>query len=133
LLRRAFENVIRNAIFYTAPGIAIEIALIAKPAEAAVIEVRDRGPGVPDAAIEHLFEPFYRVDEARARDTGGSGIGLAICRRVVELHGGTVAARGNEPTGLIVTIELPPQPARSVPHRIPDNRGAARSPIEERL
>jgi signal transduction histidine kinase len=56
--------------------------------------------------LEHLFEPFYRVDEARARDTGGTGIGLAICQRIVHLHGGTVQARRNTPSGLIVVMEF---------------------------
>jgi signal transduction histidine kinase len=133
LLRRAFENVIRNAIFYTANATAIEVVLIASSPEAVTIEVRDQGPGVPDAAIEHLFEPFYRVDEARARDTGGSGIGLAICRRVVELHGGTVAARNNQPTGLIITIELPLRPPKSTRSSMIGDGGGARRPIEERL
>jgi signal transduction histidine kinase len=57
------------------------------------IEVRDHGPGVPPNALEHLFEPFYRVDEARARETGGSGIGLAICQRAIDLHRGGVRVR----------------------------------------
>ncbi len=77
------------------------------------IEVRDHGPGVPKAALGQLFEPFYRVDEARARDTGGTGIGLAICQRAVQLHGGSVHAAANEPHGLIVEIELPSMPPSS--------------------
>ena len=106
LLRRAIENVVRNAIFYTAEETPIEITLSRKP-HGASVEVADRGPGVPAAALEHLFEPFYRVDAARARATGGAGVGLAICQRVVLLHGGTVRARSNDPQGLIVAIDLP--------------------------
>lgn len=109
LLRRAIENVVRNAIFYTAEKTPIEITLSRTAPGIASIEVADRGPGVPPAALEHLFEPFYRVDAARTRETGGAGVGLAICERVVQLHGGAVRARSNHPHGLIVAIELPMQ------------------------
>jgi signal transduction histidine kinase len=109
LLRRAIENVIRNAIFYTAEKTEVEIYLFRKSPEVVAVEVRDHGPGVPDPALGHLFEPFYRVDEARARQTGGTGIGLALCQRVIQLHGGTVCARNNEPRGLIISIEMPSQ------------------------
>ena len=107
LLRRAIENVIRNALFYTAEGTPIEITIGATEAGQLHLAIADRGPGVSEEALGQLFEPFYRVDEARARKTGGSGIGLAICRRVVTLHAGTVQARRNEPHGLIVDIRLP--------------------------
>ncbi len=107
LLRRAIENVVRNAVFYTAENTRVEIVLSRRTPDLASVAVIDHGPGVPEAALEHLFEPFYRVDEARARETGGSGIGLAICQRIVQLHGGAVRARNNHPHGLIVEIELP--------------------------
>jgi signal transduction histidine kinase len=107
LLRRGIENVVRNAIFYTTEKTAVEIILSRKEPEIVSIEVWDQGPGVPEAALAHLFEPFYRVDEARARETGGTGIGLAICERVIRLHGGAVRARNNDPHGLIVEIDLP--------------------------
>jgi signal transduction histidine kinase len=107
LLRRAIENIVRNAIFYTTAGTQVEIAVLREEPRIVAIEVRDWGSGVPPTALGHLFEPFYRVDEARARDTGGTGIGLAICQRVVQLHGGTVSARNNIPHGLVVEIELP--------------------------
>ncbi len=106
LLRRAIENVVRNALFYTARRIPITLT-IAERAGWALIVIADQGPGVPEEALDHLFEPFYRVDEARARKTGGSGVGLAICQRVVEAHGGAVRACHNTPTGLIVEIKIP--------------------------
>lgn len=107
LLRRAIENVVRNAIFYTSEGTPIEVALTRRGSDRIAIEVRDHGPGVPAEALPHLFEPFYRVDEARNRKTGGTGIGLAICQRALQLHGGTALARNGEPSGLIVELDLP--------------------------
>lgn len=107
LLRRAIENVVRNAMFYTSPGTKVEIALSSLDGRNAELEIRDHGPGVPEEALEHLFEPFYRVDQARARKTGGAGVGLSICERAVRLHGGKVTARNASPRGLIVEISLP--------------------------
>lgn len=108
LLRRAIENVVRNAFFYTTAGTPVEISVGgAAVARNVTIMIRDEGPGVPEAALAHLFEPFYRVDEARTRRTGGSGVGLSICQRVVQLHGGSVIAKNHVPHGLIVTITLP--------------------------
>lgn len=105
LLRRVAENVLANALFYTPDGTAVE-AILERSGPWARLVVRDRGPGVPPGALPRLFEPFYRVDEARARNTGGVGLGLAICKRAVELHGGRISATNAAP-GLAVCIELP--------------------------
>jgi two-component system sensor histidine kinase CpxA len=109
LLRSAFENVVRNAVAYTRDGTTVEVECRLEPAEepVAVIEVRDRGPGVSEKDLEHLFEPFYRVAEARDRQSGGIGLGLAITARAVRLHGGTIAARNRPDGGLEVTVRLP--------------------------
>ncbi len=106
LLRRAFENVLRNALFYTPPGTGVE-AQLAQAGGMARVAVRDHGPGVPETALPHLFDPFYRVDESRARHTGGAGMGLAIVARAVALHGGRVWAENAAPSGLLIAIELP--------------------------
>ena len=71
------------------------------------VTVRDRGPGVPEESLAHLFEPFYRVNDARDRDSGGAGLGLAITRQVVKAHGGNVSAVNCADGGLQLTIELP--------------------------
>jgi two-component system, OmpR family, sensor histidine kinase CpxA len=105
LLRSGIENVVRNAIRYTAEGSAIEVALTCK-LDTAQITVRDHGPGVPEAELQHIFEPFYRVSEARERSSGGVGLGLSIAERTVKLHGGTIRAT-NAHDGLLITIELP--------------------------
>jgi two-component system sensor histidine kinase CpxA len=106
LLRRAFENVLRNALFYTPPGTVVNVIITQTGAHVTLL-VQDQGPGVPPDALERLFDPFYRVDDARARNTGGVGIGLAICERAVRLHGGAVRARNVSPSGLAVSLELP--------------------------
>jgi two-component system sensor histidine kinase CpxA len=110
LLRRAIENVVRNAVRFTPEGTAVEIGLsrtAAGPRPAATISVRDRGPGVPAESLDKLFEPFYRVADARDRKTGGTGIGLAIARRAVRLHGGDVRASNAPEGGLEVILQLP--------------------------
>jgi two-component system sensor histidine kinase CpxA len=105
LLRRAMENVLRNAIRHAPRGSAVEVSLAATP-ERAVIAVRDYGPGVPPSSLPHIFEPFYRVETDRGRGTGGVGLGLSITRRAVELHSGQLRARNAEP-GLLVEIDFP--------------------------
>jgi two-component system sensor histidine kinase CpxA len=112
LLHSAIENVVRNAVHYTREDTAVEIALSRETGGeadggAAVITVRDHGPGIGAAYLQRIFEPFFRASESRDRASGGYGLGLAIARRAVELHGGTISA-ANEPTGgLKVVIRLP--------------------------
>jgi two-component system sensor histidine kinase CpxA len=107
LIRRAIENVIRNAVHYTAEGTEVEIKLFTDSEARAVIVVRDHGPGVPDEVLTEIFRPFYRVDEARDREAGGVGLGLSIAERAVRLHGGSVGATNAPDGGLIITLALP--------------------------
>jgi signal transduction histidine kinase len=100
LLRRAVENVIRNAIRHAPGGTAVEVMVIGRS-----VLVRDYGPGVPEAALERIFDPFYRVENDRNRTSGGAGLGLAIARRAVELHKGTIRARNANP-GLLVEMRV---------------------------
>jgi two-component system sensor histidine kinase CpxA len=106
LVRSALDNVLRNAVRHTAEETAVEV-LIDCGEQRAEITIRDHGPGVPDEHLETLFEPFSRVADARERSTGGAGLGLAIARRAVEVHGGTVTARNHPEGGLEITIRLP--------------------------
>ena len=106
LLRSAIENVVRNAVRYTAPETAVEVSLICE-ATHALIRVRDRGPGVPPETLGELFRPFYRVADARDRESGGVGLGLAITQRAVASCGGTVTAQNADGGGLLVEISLP--------------------------
>jgi signal transduction histidine kinase len=106
LLRRAIENVVRNAVQYTPKDTEVQVSL-QKDSSDAVVTVRDRGAGVPESALSKIFLPFYRVDEARDREAGGVGLGLAIAERAVRLHGGKVSAANATDGGLVVTISLP--------------------------
>lgn len=108
LLHSALENVVRNAVRYTAAGTAVEIASIGDVAlRQASISVSDRGPGVDEAVLDRIFDPFFRASAARDRASGGHGLGLSIARRAIELHGGTIEARNRPEGGLEVTIRLP--------------------------
>ena len=111
LLRSAVENVVRNAVRYTAEDSEVTIEIGNRAGTPAnlprtVIRVRDHGPGVPPAALAHLFRPFYRVSEARDRLSGGTGLGLAITRQAVQAHAGTVSAANHPAGGFLVEIEL---------------------------
>ncbi|NUP05983.1 MAG: HAMP domain-containing protein [Polyangiaceae bacterium] len=108
LIRRAVENILRNAVRYTEPGTSVDVKLGPHGEHGAIaIVIRDHGPGVPEEALPKIFEPFYRVADDRARKSGGTGIGLAIAERAVKLHEGTVVAKNAAAGGLEVTILLP--------------------------
>jgi two-component system sensor histidine kinase CpxA len=110
LLHSAVENVVRNAIRYTQERSSVEISLASEDGVAgpmALLKVSDSGPGVPADSLGKLFEPFYRLDEARGRNTGGVGLGLAITERAVRFHGGCVSAHNRAEGGLRVEIKLP--------------------------
>lgn len=90
---------------YALPKSDIEISARADDSQVA-LSVRDYGPGVPDELLSRIFEPFFRVDVTRTPSTGGVGLGLAIVRRIINLHHGTLKAE-NEAPGLRVTIAVP--------------------------
>ncbi len=106
LLRSAIENVVRNAIRYTPGNTDVRIESRRTGEAHATVTVRDCGPGVPAESLPHLFEPFYRVNDARDRDSGGAGLGLAITRHVIAAHGGAVRAT-NRDGGFEIQIDLP--------------------------
>ena len=105
-LHDVLRNLLENAMNYSPPGGTIEVS--ARQAIGTVeITVADRGPGVPEADLNRIFERFYRVDRSRTRDPGGTGLGLSIVRHLVELHRGQVAAANRDGGGAIFTITLP--------------------------
>ena len=106
LLHRAVENVLRNAVKYTAPGTTVEVVLLAlaNPPAARLI-VTDRGPGVPGQDLDRIFEPFYRSPSAA--DAQGFGLGLAIAQRAIAVHSGSIRAANDPGGGLRMEIQLP--------------------------
>lgn len=114
LLHSAIENVVRNAVHYTAVGTSVEISLKLEGASQLLLEIRDHGPGVPENDLGRIFQAFHRVAEARDRESGGVGLGLAIADRVIRIHGGTIRAENVQPPGLKVLIEIPVAGSNSV-------------------
>jgi len=106
LIRSALDNVIRNAVRHTDEETAVEVFLDCNE-ERSKITIRDHGPGVPEGNLETLFEAFSRVTDARERSSGGAGLGLAIARRAIEVHNGSVIAQNHPDGGLEVSIHLP--------------------------
>jgi len=105
LLHAAFDNVLRNALLHGGEG---PIEIDARDDAAAVtVSVRDHGPGVPPAELERIFEPFYRVHDATTAAPHGSGIGLAVAAKAVQLHGGSLMAENSSGGGLQMTFTLP--------------------------
>jgi two-component system sensor histidine kinase CpxA len=112
LLRSAIENVVRNAVRHTREGTGVEIGMRRDASSGpphVCIWVRDHGAGVPEPALPYIFEPFYRVGDARERATGGVGLGLTIAHRTIRLHGGSVRAANAPDGGLVVELSLPAQ------------------------
>ena len=109
LLQSALENVIRNAIRYTKKQTTVELSMTRLPDKLDWVEiiVKDQGPGIPENMLTRIFEPFVRVGEARDRESGGYGLGLAIACRAIKLHGGTIAAHNQAGNGAIIQIRLP--------------------------
>lgn len=110
LLHRAIENVVRNAVRYNVGNAPVEVGLLTHLEDGrsyARVRVSDHGPGVPEADLKRLFEPFYRVADSRDRQSGGTGLGLAITERAVIAHSGKVRASNRSSGGLVVEIDLP--------------------------
>jgi len=105
LLHKSFENILRNASLHTPDHSSATISLTQEQDEFCV-RITDCGPGVPEQELENIFDEFYRVDRARTRESGGYGLGLAIARRAIEHHGGSVKA-ANTGSGLEITVRLP--------------------------
>ncbi len=107
LLYRAFENVVRNAIKHTATGSCVSMSVCVDDARQVLqVVVLDEGGGVPEAELQAIFEPFFRIGDS-ARSSDGYGLGLAIAKRVIHAHGGQISASNRSTGGLAVEIILP--------------------------
>ncbi|MCX8134334.1 MAG: ATP-binding protein [Roseococcus sp.] len=102
-MKRALGNLVANALKY---GGAARLALEPRGA-GAVIAIEDDGPGIPEAALEEVFQPFRRIEASRNRETGGTGLGLTIARSILRAHGGEVSLHNREGGGLRVVVSLP--------------------------
>ncbi|GGY50933.1 two-component sensor histidine kinase [Bacterioplanes sanyensis] len=105
LIERAFDNILRNAIRF-APEHSELLVALESDGDWVNLAVADQGPGVPDDELQRIFDPFTQVDSARDHASGGYGIGLALVKRIVELHDGMIRAENRSP-GLQITIRLP--------------------------
>ena len=103
-IKQVVVNLLDNAIKYTPPGGTIYLNVHARSGKA-VLEVVDTGMGIPAAALPHIFERFYRVDQARSRDAGGAGLGLAIVKSICAAHGGKVEVESVEGKGSRFRVE----------------------------
>lgn len=99
-------NILSNAIKYSSEDSDVVISL-EKGEHEMTVEIADRGPGIAEEDLKHIFERFYRVDKARSRAMGGTGLGLAIAKGIVELHGGTITAKSVVGEGTVMVIQLP--------------------------
>ena len=108
-LRRCLTNLLDNAVKYGKSGLVIVDDNDAR----LEIRIQDEGPGLPQAELEKVFEPFYRVEASRSRETGGTGLGLTIAKSITEGHGGRIALCNREEGGLEVTLTFPRSAPRS--------------------
>jgi two-component system sensor histidine kinase CpxA len=106
LLRSAVENIVLNAVRYTAPETIVDVNL-QRDTASAQLTVRDHGPGVPEKELKNIFRPFYRITNARDDQSGGAGLGLAITEKVIRLHRGSINAVNAADGGLEVRIKVP--------------------------
>jgi two-component system, OmpR family, sensor histidine kinase CiaH len=105
-LRQLVVILVDNALRYTGKGGRVEVD-VARRDGSAVMAVTDTGIGIPPDALQHVFERFYRADDARTRDSGGAGLGLAIAQKLVDEHGGRIAADSTPGKGSTFTVTLP--------------------------
>jgi signal transduction histidine kinase len=106
MMHVVLRNLLENAIKYSLPDShAVEISAV-ENGESVIVRIRDHGLGIPDADVVNVFEPFFRVDRSRSKKTGGYGLGLSICKRIVEAHGGVISVARESPRGTSFTLTL---------------------------
>jgi signal transduction histidine kinase len=106
-IRTVLRNLLENARKYSLPD-SRPVEIEVEEGEGGIlVRVRDDGPGIPETDLPNLFEPFYRVDRSRSRKTGGYGLGLSICKRIMEAHGGSIAVMNNHGRGACFILSFP--------------------------
>jgi len=102
-LKRCLGNLLDNALNYGNSA----VMLVEDHPDRLIVRIQDRGPGIPEQELERVFEPFYRIEGSRSRDTGGTGLGLSIARNIAQLHGGALSLRNLGQGGLEAVLSLP--------------------------
>jgi len=106
-MKTVIKNVVDNALKYSNPvGEPVRIEVFRR-SEYVVVQVRDMGCGIPAEDLPHVFEPFYRVDRSRSKQTGGYGLGLGICKVIMEAHMGSITVESEPGHGTTVSMLLP--------------------------
>jgi signal transduction histidine kinase len=106
-IKTVFENVLNNAIKFSRPESDPIRVTCQRQGSHAVIRIADKGIGIPQAELAHIFEPFYRVDKSRSKDTGGYGLGLSLCKTIMEAHAGKIEVQSRLKEGTTVLLFFP--------------------------
>jgi signal transduction histidine kinase len=106
-IQAVLRNLLENAFKYSLPDSRPVEVKVTADGETVILRVADDGPGIPESDIPNLFEPFFRVDRSRSKKSGGYGLGLSICKRIVEAHGGRIEAANRSGRGAEFTVTLP--------------------------
>lgn len=107
-LRQILINLLHNAVKFTPPGGEVEVSATPDPTRSVVVvRVSDTGIGIPADQLSAIFEPFHQIDSALSRAHEGTGLGLALVKRLVDLHGGRISVASTEGRGTVFTVELP--------------------------
>jgi signal transduction histidine kinase len=108
LLQRAFFNLVQNAVKYNKLNGKVEISAYQND-DSVTVNIRDTGIGIPEKELDNIFDPFYRVDISRSRETGGSGLGLSIVKSIIEKHRGKISVESEIRNFTKITVVLPPE------------------------
>ncbi len=106
-IKTVFENLINNAVKYSRPDSGPIRISYRSYKSYAVIRIADEGIGIPKEELSHIFEPFYRIDKSRAKDTGGYGLGLSLCKTIMEAHEGKIEVQSRPEKGTTVALFFP--------------------------
>jgi two-component system sensor histidine kinase BaeS len=109
-VEQILANLMSNALRYTPPQGLIRVSLSCKNQQA-VLAIHDSGPGIPEEALQKIFQRFYRGDRSRSREGGGTGLGLTIARQLAQAHGGDLTAANDPQGGATFTLTIPCEPA----------------------
>jgi two-component system phosphate regulon sensor histidine kinase PhoR len=111
-MTQVWTNLIANSVKFTPTGGGIAVSMQRQPKEVTVT-FTDTGIGIPEQEIDRIFERFYKVDQARDRSAGGSGLGLAVVRKIIDIHNGDIHVRSESGKGTSITVTLPDDESRS--------------------